>query len=472
MKGIVMKKLLIWLLVIIFVVSMVFVGAGCKKINTIETTAAETTAAETTAAETTAAETTAAKPSGQIIISTEETYPAEVEIMNTIFAEFEKETGIKVIVQTVAWADAITKYTAAFSSGEVPDLVQTNGSWDTGWYESKWIRAVDDVIAMIGKDKFVPGALEATKWRGKYIGVPFTGGAWMMFYRADWFKEAGLEPPSNSENLLKAAKYFTKNGKWGIALPGALADAQQAADTFCQGFGGYVTNDKNEVTVNSPENVKAIQMYVDLFKNNFVPPGSLNLGWGDVGTAFANEQVAMFPLNGWGLVIANSTNPNSVKPGIVGITEFKENPDSPPAIYNGNWVIPTKAKNPEGAALFCEFFLRTENLSRFLASVPFYPMMPVTLEVAKTAKEILEDPLVKTQVDLFTRGYVPWFKSGDSLTGTFYNTDFTFAQAIQDVLTKSMTVQQALDLGKEKILKARKDAGYTGDNLEILPPEK
>lgn len=55
-----MKKL-IWLLICILIVSLTFMGIGCKA-KAVETTAAETTVASTTIAETTAAETTVAKP--------------------------------------------------------------------------------------------------------------------------------------------------------------------------------------------------------------------------------------------------------------------------------------------------------------------------------------------------------------------------------------------------------------------------
>lgn len=54
-----MKKLLVCLLIAVVVVSMAFIGIGCKTTTTTETTAAATTVAETTASETTAAETTA-----------------------------------------------------------------------------------------------------------------------------------------------------------------------------------------------------------------------------------------------------------------------------------------------------------------------------------------------------------------------------------------------------------------------------
>jgi ABC-type sugar transport system substrate-binding protein len=59
-KEMKMKKLLIFTMIAVFIVSIGFAGAGCKA-TTAETTAAETTVAETTVAETTVAETTVAE---------------------------------------------------------------------------------------------------------------------------------------------------------------------------------------------------------------------------------------------------------------------------------------------------------------------------------------------------------------------------------------------------------------------------
>src|SRR4030043_1479614 len=72
MKGEVMKKFWVFLLIAVFSVSMLALGVGCKTGGTTaeETTAAATTAAATTAAaETTAAE-TSAETSGEPIVIT------------------------------------------------------------------------------------------------------------------------------------------------------------------------------------------------------------------------------------------------------------------------------------------------------------------------------------------------------------------------------------------------------------------
>lgn len=53
-----MRKGFIWAIVLVVILSLTFIGTGCKDTTTAETTAAATTAAETTAAATTAAEIT------------------------------------------------------------------------------------------------------------------------------------------------------------------------------------------------------------------------------------------------------------------------------------------------------------------------------------------------------------------------------------------------------------------------------
>lgn len=56
-----MKKTIVWVIAIVAVIAMSFLGIGCKT-TTAETTAAETTVAATTAAAETTAATTAAEP--------------------------------------------------------------------------------------------------------------------------------------------------------------------------------------------------------------------------------------------------------------------------------------------------------------------------------------------------------------------------------------------------------------------------
>ena len=55
---------------------------------------------------------------------------------------------------------------------------------------------------------------------GNYYALPYHGWVQGIWYRADWFKNAGLDPPDTWENILKAAKTFYKpeQNQYGILV--------------------------------------------------------------------------------------------------------------------------------------------------------------------------------------------------------------------------------------------------------------
>lgn len=84
-----MKKISAVVLIVVFIVSMVFVGAACKTQTAAETTAAVTTvAAETSAAETTAAAETSA-------VASEDQLYVEVSALNSLEYFFDHKEGMK-----------------------------------------------------------------------------------------------------------------------------------------------------------------------------------------------------------------------------------------------------------------------------------------------------------------------------------------------------------------------------------------
>ncbi|MHB8278128.1 MAG: sugar ABC transporter substrate-binding protein [Candidatus Humimicrobiaceae bacterium] len=126
-----MKRYMILLLIGVFVVSMLFIGAGCKQSTSTETTAVKTTATETTAVKTTATETTAAKATAKVEYKIAVYFPAPHPYFESVkkgIAKFTTDTGIKVFIQlgtdwtqdtenTVVEALAAQGYNALFIAG-------------------------------------------------------------------------------------------------------------------------------------------------------------------------------------------------------------------------------------------------------------------------------------------------------------------------------------------------------------------
>ncbi len=136
--------------------------------------------------------------------------------------------------------------------------------------------AVTDIVNGIGKDKFYQGALKVLETSAKdgYYALPYHGWVQGLWYRADWFEEAGLEPPATWEATLKAAKYFYKpdENQYGI-LVGTKPEgyAEQCFTPIAMANNAALFDKDGKLVFNSPEMKEAVEYYAELAKYN--PPG-------------------------------------------------------------------------------------------------------------------------------------------------------------------------------------------------------
>jgi multiple sugar transport system substrate-binding protein len=131
------------------------------------------------------------------------------------------------------------------------------------------------VINSVGRDKFFEGALKINESEtGAAYGIPFHGWLQGLWYRVDWFEEAGLEAPTTWENIEKAAKYFYKPSEntYGI-LVGTKAESfsEQCFTPIAQSNGATLFDKNGNLTFNTPQMKEALEFYGRLAKYN--PPG-------------------------------------------------------------------------------------------------------------------------------------------------------------------------------------------------------
>jgi len=113
-----------------------------------------------------------------------------------------------------------------------------------------------------------------TREAGKYYGLPFHGWVQGIWYRADWFKKAGLNPPATWEDILKAAKTFYKpeQNQYGI-LVGTKAESfsEQCFTHFALSNAAREFDSDGNLVFNSDEMLETLEFYTELAKYN--PPG-------------------------------------------------------------------------------------------------------------------------------------------------------------------------------------------------------
>lgn len=139
---------------------------------------------------------------------TTEEQPERLARQEAMAAAFAEASGHSVQVIPVSENDLGTRATAAFAAGDLPDVIYHTLQYAAPWAEAGILDtdAATDVIESLGADTFAPGALTMAATADGFASVPVDGWTQMLVYRADLFKEKGLEPPNSYANVLAAVE--------------------------------------------------------------------------------------------------------------------------------------------------------------------------------------------------------------------------------------------------------------------------
>ena len=130
-----------------------------------------------------------------------------------IIREFEKQNpNVKVEVTTLT-GDINQKIQTAAAARTLPDLIFV---WSPGdvvtWGQMGITAPVDDIIEEFGEDWWLSQKqLNLYRMDGSTWGLPLVTFPIAFWYRADWFKEAGLEVPTTWDEWYEAAKALVKD---------------------------------------------------------------------------------------------------------------------------------------------------------------------------------------------------------------------------------------------------------------------
>lgn len=209
--------------------------------------------------------------------------PARTPIWQHAIAEFEKANPtIKVNYVGVPIAQASQKIDTAIAGGGVPDVADVATSGLGLLVAQKALEPVDERIAadpaLNGKfnEALMTTVKNVVPDRKAYI-IPTSTNAGAFWYRKDWFKEAGLEPPKTWGEFFTAVDKLTKPGenRFGFTIRGGAGSiAQMLEVVYGQSAITEFFDASGKATINDPRNVTALEKYAGLYKKN-TPEGDL-----------------------------------------------------------------------------------------------------------------------------------------------------------------------------------------------------
>lgn len=275
----------------------------------------------------------------------------QVEQLNELIDQYNESQSNYTVTYKVQ-DNVEEKLLTGMAGGEIPDVIL----WDrfnTGMYAEK--NALLELDEFISKDKinlddFYEETVKEMNYKEKQYGIPLLVDNRSLFYNKKLLKEAGVEPPTNWDELATVAEKTTKwDGKKLIQAGFSLDDVGLFNMWIQQAGGSVLSEDRTKTNFYSAEGKEVLAYWNTLLNDKEV----YQLGFNDGSDAFAAGKVAMTYNGPWAL--ADYDKVDNLDYGIVPPVAGP-NGDKGASTGGFGLVIPKTAKNKDGAWDFIKWW--------------------------------------------------------------------------------------------------------------------
>jgi ABC-type glycerol-3-phosphate transport system substrate-binding protein len=365
------------------------------------------------------------------------------DVVKQLVEEYNKSQNKYIVNATfVPQNERLQKVTADIAGGNPPELFAAGPPDLAALISFNALASIDDLAknakVKITKDMFLPSLQKLIAPKGTLLAVPTETSATALYYNEDAFKAAGVaKAPANWDELISTAQKLADpaKGKWGILLPiTAEQYTGQIWTSFLTQAGGHLlTPDEKKAAFNSPEGVKALQLWVDLInKYKVAPLQQLN----------SSQITQMFGTGTVGMMVAHPAWIEQAKTFPFKTASAKEPADKQQGSTMGGWYIGVldKAKNKEGAYDFLAWVTRPENAVKWNTGIGSLPTQQAVIDTKQYQDYVKATPLVTPFIDAMKTDL--WTPPS---TGQFSAIVVTLAKAINEAAYQKSTPKEALD---------------------------
>ena len=205
----------------------------------------------------------------------------------------EAHKDIDLVVDVVSWNDIYTVVNTRIANGEAPDLLNIDVFAD---YQadglllpaSEWVS--DETYA-----KFFPSFLAESVVDDVVWAVPDLASARALYYNADILAAAGVEVPTTWDELRSVCEaikaYDSSIYPWGVDM--TTDEGQACFAYYAWNNGGGFVDENGNWTLNSAENVEAVEFIVGMVKDGLTNTDPTTETRYDLQEMFASGKVAM-----------------------------------------------------------------------------------------------------------------------------------------------------------------------------------
>ena len=180
-------------------------------------------------------------------------------------ADFEAAYGdIDLVVDVVSWNDIYTVVNTRVANGEAPDILNIDVFAD--YQADGLLLPAEDYVSAETYAKFYPSFLDQSVVDGTVWAIPDLASARAMYYNKDILEAAGVAVPTTWDELTAACEaikaYNPEIYPWGVDM--TTDEGQACFAYYIWNNGGDFTDAEGNWTLNSAENVAAIEYIIGL----------------------------------------------------------------------------------------------------------------------------------------------------------------------------------------------------------------
>lgn len=347
--------------------------------------------------------------------SVADTDPVKRIIEESVEEYHKLHPNITIVQDGVTGEQYKTKIKTAFAAGEAPDIAYMfgGGSFVKPYIDAGYLLPIDKYLTEDVKSKILDGMLDNCKYNGKIYTLPTITFLANLYCNTEMFKKAGVDYPTNWDELLKACEKLKAAGYTPILLgekdrwPGMYwysILAQREA-------GNKLVNEalKDTSKFNTEPFIKAAEKMQQLVKEGAFNGSMLSMSYNEMVDGFAAGQGAMVYQANW--VHPSFEDKEAATNGKVKCISFpvlEDGKGNATEFLGGGtdgYYINAKTKHPKEAADYLMYLSEQIGIQGYLdnAGLPCW-----SLEGIDTTKV---SPLAKESAALMETGtsYITWW---------------------------------------------------------------
>ncbi|HQF34024.1 MAG TPA: ABC transporter substrate-binding protein [Petrotogaceae bacterium] len=255
-------------------------------------------------------------------------------ILTQIFNQSQDDIEVEFLLQSWSTDDKHTALVTRLGAKDKnPTVYLGDVIWPAEFGAAGWALDLSPYMTKDELAKFIPGTIKSCTYNGKLYAIPaFTDGG-LLYYRKDLLDKYGYKPPTTWDELIKIAQDVSKKEN----IYGFVFQANQYEGLVCDmveyiaANNGEIINDKNEVKINTPEVIEAMQFMQDMIHKYKIAPESV--------TTFGEEDARQVFQQGKAVFMRNWPYCNSIT-----------NLGSSESAVKGKYGMVPMPKGPKGKA--------------------------------------------------------------------------------------------------------------------------